>query len=38
LPIARAYPFDQWRDAVERSASGQPRGKIVLLAPSGASN
>ena len=37
LPIARSYPFEQWRDAVERSASGQPHGKVVLLAPSATS-
>lgn len=33
LPIAQAYPFDEWRDAVERSVSGRPHGKLVLLAP-----
>lgn len=31
LPIARAYPFDEWREAVELSLSGYPHGKIVLL-------
>lgn len=33
LPIAQAFPFDRWREAVELSASGQPHGKVVLLAP-----
>lgn len=31
LPIARTYPLGGWRDAVERSVSGNPRGKLVLL-------
>lgn len=30
LPIAKAYPFEQWRDAVHLSFSGNPHGKIVL--------
>ncbi|AYG03845.1 NADP-dependent oxidoreductase [Gryllotalpicola protaetiae] len=33
LPIAEVFPFDRWRDAVERSVSGHPHGKLVLLAP-----
>jgi len=31
IPIAHTYPLDAWRDAVELSTSGRPRGKIVLL-------
>ncbi len=31
LPIAKAYPLAQWRDAVKLSLSGNPHGKIVLL-------
>ena len=31
LPIARSYPFEQWRDAVRLSLSGNPHGKVVLL-------
>ncbi len=31
LPIARRYPLDQWREAVELSLSGHPRGKLVLI-------
>jgi NADPH:quinone reductase-like Zn-dependent oxidoreductase len=31
LPIAQAYPFDEWREAVELSLSGSPHGKVVLL-------
>lgn len=31
LPIAKAYPLDQWRDAVHLSLSGNPHGKVVLL-------
>ncbi|HEV7185731.1 MAG TPA: NADP-dependent oxidoreductase [Leifsonia sp.] len=31
LPIARTYSLGEWRDAVERSVSGSPRGKLVLL-------
>lgn len=31
LPVAAAYPFEQWRDAVELSLSGSPHGKVVLL-------
>ncbi|MCL2532529.1 MAG: NADP-dependent oxidoreductase [Nocardiaceae bacterium] len=37
LPLAQAFPFEQWRDAVELSVAGRPHGKIVLLAPAGAS-
>lgn len=37
LPIARTFPFDEWRDAVELLLSGNPHGKIVLLAPTEAS-
>ncbi|MDI5968172.1 NADP-dependent oxidoreductase [Streptomyces sp. SL13] len=31
LPIAKTYPFEQWRDAVRLSLSGNPHGKVVLL-------
>lgn len=31
LPIARTYALEEWRDAVELSVSGSPRGKLVLL-------
>lgn len=31
LPIARAFPFAEWRDAVELSLSGHAHGKVVLL-------
>lgn len=31
LPIARTVPFSRWRDAVDLSVSGAPRGKVVLL-------
>jgi NADPH:quinone reductase-like Zn-dependent oxidoreductase len=31
LPVAQTYPLDQWREAMELSVSGNPRGKLVLL-------
>lgn len=31
LPIARVHPFEQWRDAVQLSVSGNPHGKVVLV-------
>jgi len=31
IPIARAYPLGEWRDAVKLSMSGHPHGKVVLL-------
>ncbi|MDT8909613.1 NADP-dependent oxidoreductase [Amycolatopsis sp. PS_44_ISF1] len=31
IPIARAYPLAEWRDAVQLSVSGHPHGKVVLL-------
>ncbi len=31
IPIARTFPLNQWRDAVELSMSGHPHGKLVLL-------
>ena len=31
VPVAGTFPLDQWRTALEISASGQPRGKLVLL-------
>jgi NADPH:quinone reductase-like Zn-dependent oxidoreductase len=31
LPIAKAYPLEQWREAVRLSLSGNPHGKVVLL-------
>jgi NADPH:quinone reductase-like Zn-dependent oxidoreductase len=31
IPIARAYSFDDWRDAAARSQSGQAHGKVMLV-------
>ncbi|HZP50748.1 NADP-dependent oxidoreductase [Actinocrinis sp.] len=31
LPIAKSYPLEQWREAVQLSLSGNPHGKVVLL-------
>lgn len=31
LPIAKTFPFNQWRDAVQLSLAGNPHGKVVLL-------
>ncbi|MEV0408700.1 zinc-binding dehydrogenase, partial [Actinoallomurus sp. NPDC050550] len=31
VPIARTFPLDDWRTALEISLSGHPRGKLVLL-------
>ena len=31
LPIAKSYPLEQWRDAVQLSLAGNPHGKVVLL-------
>ena len=31
LPIAKAYPLEQWREAVRLSLSGNPHGKVMLL-------
>jgi NADPH:quinone reductase-like Zn-dependent oxidoreductase len=31
LPIARRFPLDRWREAVELSVSGRPGGKLVLI-------
>jgi NADPH:quinone reductase-like Zn-dependent oxidoreductase len=31
LPIAKAFPFEKWREAVELSLSGNPHGKVVLV-------
>ncbi|WP_369015953.1 NADP-dependent oxidoreductase [Actinocrinis puniceicyclus] len=31
IPVARTFPLDQWRAALEISQSGQARGKLVLL-------
>lgn len=30
IPIAGVYPLDEWRTPMERSRSGQARGKLVL--------
>jgi NADPH:quinone reductase-like Zn-dependent oxidoreductase len=30
VPIARAFPLDHWRTAMELSLSGNPRGKLLL--------
>jgi NADPH:quinone reductase-like Zn-dependent oxidoreductase len=32
LPVAQTYPLEAWRDAVKLSISGNPHGKLVLLA------
>ena len=31
VPVARTFPFDEWREAVGISMSGHARGKLVLL-------
>jgi NADPH:quinone reductase-like Zn-dependent oxidoreductase len=31
VPVARTYRLDQWREAVEVSRGGHPRGKLVLV-------
>jgi NADPH:quinone reductase-like Zn-dependent oxidoreductase len=31
IPVAETFPLDQWRTALELSASGHPKGKLVLL-------
>lgn len=31
LPVAETFPLEDWRDAAERSLSGTPHGKVVLL-------
>ena len=31
LPIAKSYPLEQWRDAVQLSLAGNPHGKVVVL-------
>jgi len=31
VPIARAFPLEDWRTALEISQGGHPRGKLVLL-------
>jgi hypothetical protein len=30
VPVARAFPLENWRTAAELSLSGQARGKLVL--------
>jgi NADPH:quinone reductase-like Zn-dependent oxidoreductase len=30
IPIARTFPLDDWRAAVEQSRSKSPRGKLIL--------
>lgn len=32
IPVARVFPFEDWRTALEISLSGRARGKLVLLA------
>ncbi len=32
VPIARTFPLEEWKTALEISQSGQARGKLVLLA------
>lgn len=31
LPLAKSYPLEQWRDAVDLSLAGNPHGKVVLI-------
>ncbi len=31
VPVARTYPLESWREAMERSTSGRAGGKLVLL-------
>lgn len=31
IPIARTFPFDAWRSAMELSLTGQAHGKLVIL-------
>jgi NADPH:quinone reductase-like Zn-dependent oxidoreductase len=31
IPIARTFPLEQWREAMEISMSGKARGKLLLL-------
>lgn len=31
IPVARTFPLAQWREALEISQSGHPRGKLILL-------
>lgn len=33
IPIARTFPLEQWRDAMEISMSGKAGGKLLLLPP-----
>ena len=35
VPIARTYPLDDWRQAVDASLSGHAHGKLVLLPGAG---
>jgi len=32
IPIARTFPLEEWREAMEISVSGRARGKLVLVA------
>ena len=31
IPIARTFPLEEWRDAMEISMSGKASGKLLLL-------
>ena len=31
VPVARTFPLDQWRTAMELSISGRAGGKLLLL-------
>ena len=31
VPIARTFGLEQWRDALQLSQSGHPRGKLLLI-------
>ncbi|MBS0409498.1 MAG: NADP-dependent oxidoreductase [Proteobacteria bacterium] len=36
VPVARAFPLEAWREALELSVGGRARGKLVLLTEAGA--
>ena len=38
VPIARTFPLEQWREALEISLGRQPRGKLLLIPGDSAAN
>ena len=36
MPVARTFPLEDWREALDLSLSGQAHGKLILLPASGA--